>query len=299
MAISESQLDTWSAQGSVQQSKNTYNSVKNALEDVDSPYFEKSFEVFLQGSYGNDTNVYAESDVDTVIRLDSIWRSDLSALPPEQQEAYHAVYPNATYRFSEFKNGVASQLADSFGQSEVSPGDRAFHIKPNGGRRTADVVACFQYRRYIRFISEDDYKYFPGIIIPSTSEGDIINYSKLHSEALTNKHQDTNRWFKPTVRIFKNMRNKLVEDSVIAEEIACSYYIEGLLYNVPSEKFGTDWGTTFCNNLNWLRQANRSQFMCPHGQHLLLGSSNVQWLPGNCTSFLDELVRLWNNWVRN
>src|SRR6266487_2006361 len=109
MAIPETQLDTWSAQGSVTQSKQTYASVKNALEDIDSPYFEKSFEVFLQGSYGNDTNVYAESDVDTVIRLDSIMRSDVSALPPEQRKAYHAAYKDATYKFSEFKDGVARQ----------------------------------------------------------------------------------------------------------------------------------------------------------------------------------------------
>ena len=296
MAIPESQLNTWSSQGSIIQSKNTYGSVKSALEQGKAAYSDRAFEVFLQGSYGNDTNVYAESDVDTVIRLDSIMRSDLSALSPEQQEAYHATYANATYTFKEFKNGVASRLADSFGAAQVSPGDRAFHIKPNGGRRSADVVACYQYRRYTRFASENDQHYFPGIIICGTSKGDIINYPKLHSRGVTTKHQATNGWLKPTIRIFKNLRNRLIEIGTIAEDTACSYYIEGMLYNVPPENFRADYGTTFCNAVNWLLKVDRSKLICPHGQHLLLGSANVQWEPAQCAVFLDQLVNLWNNW---
>src|SRR5437763_738309 len=81
--------------------------------------------------------------------------------PRKQQQAYNATFNDATYKFSDFKAGVAKQLADSFGALNVNAGDRAFHIKPNSARRSADVVACFQYRRYVRFISRDDYKYYP------------------------------------------------------------------------------------------------------------------------------------------
>ena len=73
MPIPESQLEIWSKQGSISQSSSTYASVKNALEDSKAIYKDQSFEVLLQGSYGNDTNIYAESDVDVVIRLDSIF----------------------------------------------------------------------------------------------------------------------------------------------------------------------------------------------------------------------------------
>lgn len=69
MAIPESQLETWSKQGSVTQSSTTYQIIRNALLDAKAVYADKTFEVFLQGSYGNDTNIYAESDVDTVMRL--------------------------------------------------------------------------------------------------------------------------------------------------------------------------------------------------------------------------------------
>ncbi|OHD48947.1 MAG: hypothetical protein A2096_10405 [Spirochaetes bacterium GWF1_41_5] len=50
------------------QSSNTFNSIKNVLEDSSTPYAGKNFKVFLQGSYGNDTNIYTESDVGIVIR---------------------------------------------------------------------------------------------------------------------------------------------------------------------------------------------------------------------------------------
>src|SRR6516162_3718720 len=106
MAIPESQLETWSHQGSITQSKNTYATVKRALEAPDTKYAGKSFEVFLQGSYGNDTNIYAESDVDVVIRLDSTCFSDTSALPPEQLAAFDAAFVPATYSYPDFKTHV-------------------------------------------------------------------------------------------------------------------------------------------------------------------------------------------------
>ena len=42
MAIPESQLDTWSAQGAVQQSKTTYAIVKGVLESTSAPYSARS-----------------------------------------------------------------------------------------------------------------------------------------------------------------------------------------------------------------------------------------------------------------
>ena len=62
MGIPESQLERWSHQGSITQSSETYNTIRNVLDDAASPYAGKDYTIFLQGSYGNDTNIYAESD---------------------------------------------------------------------------------------------------------------------------------------------------------------------------------------------------------------------------------------------
>jgi hypothetical protein len=65
-----------------------------------------------------------------------------------------------------------------------------------------------------------------------------VNFPKLHAQACTDKHQVTKSWYKPTVRIFKNMRNRMIDKGIISDELAPSYYIEGALWNVPVEKFG-------------------------------------------------------------
>jgi hypothetical protein len=295
MAISETQLTTWSSQGSITQSKNTYATVKNALESPNALYADKSYEVFLQGSYGNDTNIYADSDVDTVIRLTSIMTSDLSHLPSNQQTAYHQTFPTATYTFAEFKNAVGVRLRTAFGENFVEPGDKAFHIVPNGSRRNADVVVCHQYRRYIRFNNITDQEFVPGIIISNTSKGDVINYPKVHSDNLTAKHQATTQWLKPMIRIFKNMRNVLIERGVIADDTAPSYFIEGLLYNVPNNNFGGNYADTFCRCFDWLWGTDRSQLICPNQLYRILGSSNVQWTSTKCDQYLNAMLRLWHN----
>jgi hypothetical protein len=297
MAIPSSQLETWSHQGSVTESSSTYQTIRTALTDSKAVYADKSFNVFLQGSYGNGTNIYAESDVDTVIRLDSIFRGDVRQLPADQQAAYHQAYPgSAGYTFGEFNKGVITRLTNAFGADAITQGNKAIAIKANGSRRSADVIACYQYRRYTRFKNATDNAYISGIIFPSSWSGEIINYPKLHAENLTTKQQATSKWFKPIVRIVKNMRKKMVKDGTIANDVAPSYYIEGMLYNVPNSKFGTGYGDSFVNSLNWLLETDRTKLTCANEQYWLLGTSSVQWTATKCDQFLNSLVKLWNNW---
>ncbi|WP_230620407.1 nucleotidyltransferase domain-containing protein [Xanthomonas arboricola] len=150
MGIPESQLETWSHQGSITQSASTYSTIKNALESADAAYHGKNFKVFLQGSYGNDTNIYAESDVDVVIRLDDVYYSDLTQLSPEDKEAYDRAFVPATYSYDQYKQDVLKALTDRFG-SDVKAGDKAIAVAANGSRRKADIIASMQFRRYWKF----------------------------------------------------------------------------------------------------------------------------------------------------
>lgn len=293
MAIPNSQLETWSRQGSITQSATTYSSVKSALESANSLYKDKSFEVFLQGSYGNDTNIYAESDVDVVIRLDSIFRGDIDSLSNEGKEAYHNL-PNATYDFSDFKKHVLIRLENAFGKESVVKGEKAIKIKPNQSRRSVDVIVAHEYRRYHSW----PYGYTSGIVFPTQSGDEVINYPKNHSENCTTKHQGTNGNFKPMVRLFKNLRSKLVEDRKILEDIAPSYFIEGLIHNVPENLFTGTYGNMVVNVLNWFHNmSDRTNLVCANGQYYLLRDvSQVCWPPANAEKFISEAIKLWNNW---
>jgi hypothetical protein len=121
MAVPETQLVTWAKQGSITQSSTTYATIKRALEASETKYADKSYEVFLQGSYGNDTNIYAESDVDVVIRLDAIYHYDIEALTPAEQATFNAVLVPGTYPYAEYKADVIAALAKSFGAADVNP----------------------------------------------------------------------------------------------------------------------------------------------------------------------------------
>ena len=297
MAISESQLKTWANQGSVTQSSATYATIKSALEHPNAEYSNRNFKVFLQGSYGNATNIYAESDVDVVIRYDGAFFHDADQLPPDQQAAFHAVYPDGTYSYNNFRDHVQAALVTSFGES-VKPGKKAIKIEANASRRSADVVVAFEYRRYHKFNGVYDERHDTGICFHSQSGARIANYPKQHSENLTAKHAATDHNFKPIARIFKNMRSRLVDDGILEEGTAPSYYIEGLLYNVTNDKFTGSYAEAVLKILKWLHlTTDRAKFVCANEQYYLLrDNSHTCWPIADGDKFIKAIVELWDNW---
>ncbi|WP_172961465.1 nucleotidyltransferase domain-containing protein [Pandoraea apista] len=297
MPIPESQLETWSHQGSITQSSSTYNSIKNVLEASTTPYASKSFKVFLQGSYGNDTNIYAESDVDIIIRLDDCFFSDLDLLSEEEKTAYKQAFNDATYTHMDFKRDVLSVLTDQYG-SAVKAGDKAIAIDANGSRRKSDVIVATQFRRYSKFRSSSDSEYAEGICFFNAAGERIANYPKQHSANLITKHQASSKWLKPMARVFKNMRSRMVDDGLIKAGTAPSYYIEGLLYNVPNEKLMSKYQNCVVNTLNWYRQeAKKADLVCANEQYYLLRDGyHTCWPQANCDAFIEAAVKLWNEW---
>lgn len=297
MPIPESQLETWSHQGSITQSSNTYNTIKNALEASTAPYAGKNFKVFLQGSYGNDTNIYAESDVDIVIRLDDCFQSDLTDLTEVEKAAYKSAFSDATYTHVDFKRDVLSVLTAQYGAA-VKGGDKAIVIDAYGTRRKADVIVTIPFRRYFKFRSSNDSEYVEGICFWNSQGQRIANYPKQHSANLTTKHQNTSKWFKPMARVLKNMRSRMVDGGLLKAGIAPSYYIEGLLYNVPNEKLTTSYQDCVVNVLNWYRQeASKTALLCANEQYYLLRDGHhTSWTQANCDAFVEAAVRLWNDW---
>ena len=295
MSISESQLEVWAKPGAVTTSASTYATIKAALESPYTNYRGKDFEVFLQGSYGNDTNIYKESDVDVVIQLNSTFLKDISSLPPDQAALYGSIFSSADYLYATYKADVIKALKDAFG-SDAIPGKKAIKIKAYGNRRSADVIPACQFRRYKHFRSLTDQDFTEGIYFEGNSGDSIKNYPKEHSKNLTSRHQATGKMFKPFVRILKNMRTRLVDAGTIPADLAPSYFIEGLLYNIPAAKFATNYQDTFVACMEWLRTADRTEFVCANWQYYLLrGDSAVTWTPESCGAFISAIIKMWND----
>lgn len=297
MGIPETQFDTWAHQGSIAQSSETYNRIKDALEAQGTPYADKNFKVFLQGSYGNDTNIWSESDVDVVIKLNDCFHHDLNSLSEPEKAAFKQYFNDATYTHVDFKRDVVQVLSDAYGQ-DIAVGAKAVAIAARGNRRKADVIVATQFRRYQKFNGGLDQTYTEGICFWNSAGQRIANYPKQHSDNLTLKHQATNARLKPMVRIFKNLRSRCVTDGILTSGAAPSYYLEGLLYNVPSSKFVNSYRDTFANVINWLeREADKEKLVCANEQYYLLrDGEHTCWPKKDGQAFLDAAVRLWNSW---
>ena len=106
MTIPEFQLESWSHQGAVDSSSLTYRPIQTALAAESSPIRDRNYDIYLQGSYKNDTNIRGDSDVDVVVQLNETFYRDLSALPEVQRRSYDMVHQGATYQWIDFRTDV-------------------------------------------------------------------------------------------------------------------------------------------------------------------------------------------------
>lgn len=290
MAIPEAQLDTWSHQGSITNSASTGNSVKNALDTYTGFPEGITFNVYLQGSYKNDTNVYGESDVDVVVELTSSFQNNLT-----QEQKTSLGFTSADYGFSDFRNDVDACLQAYYGANNVSLENKVIKISPTTNRLDADVLVCSQYRLYYGALNANNHH--KGVVFTTRNTYQkIINFPKKHSDNGTAKHQATSQWFKPTVRIFKNMRNHLVNNYGFQKSVAPSYFIECMLANIPHNQFGTNYQTTIINCHNYLTRNSKDGFMCLNGVRPLWGDTTENWNQADANTFLEQVAQLWNNW---
>ncbi|MDO7837569.1 nucleotidyltransferase [Sphingobium sp. HBC34] len=293
MPIAENQLETWAHQGSTVQSASTYEATRRVLLSPNAPYASRNFEIFLQGSYGNDTNIYADSDVDIVICLTSTYYENIEALTPPDKLRHDFDWSAASYQVSDFKREVAAWLMSNFG-SRVDPSGKAIFVPGSGGRRDSDVLACAQYRHYRSYAYPYSSDYAEGICFWPPIGGRIENYPKQHSANLTSKHQATGGWVKPLVRIFKNWRNAMIREGVLPQGLAPSYFIEGMLWNVPDSLFGRNHQSCVANALAWLRAIDPSKLSCANDQHWLVRDGpSVCWRPAAFKTFVDAAEHDW------
>lgn len=296
MPIPETQLKTWSAQGSITQSAATYDTIKTVLNDSSSPYYLKDFSIFLQGSYGNNTNVWSDSDVDIIIRLNQTFYSDLSHLEQGAKSSFDITYPDVQYGFHEFRKEIVDWLTKHFG-SDVKLGKKAIFVKGNNGRRDADVLVCAKLRRYRKGSTGSDSQYDEGICFFLQDMTRVINFPEQHRDNGITKHQNSSEWFKKMVRVYKNLRNRMVDDGYLLEGVAPSYFIEGMLWNVPSEKFGISFEDSFVNSFNWVNNSDKTQLACANDLYWLIreGEGNC-WNPADFETYTSAVKKYWSEW---
>jgi hypothetical protein len=250
-------------------------------------------EVFLQGSYGNDTNVWADSDVDIVLKHTGAYYRDLSQLPKDQQTRYENEHSgNASYGYEPFKADAEAYIKRLYNRVQV--GKKAVFVPGNNGRRNADILVCQQSRRYTSY-EPGKIGYHEGVTFFSGGNR-IDNFPKQHCANLTSKHQATKSNFKPMVRLFKSMRNAMIEKGLLAEGVAPSYFIEGMLWSVPNDKFTGDYRDMWVACFNWIVTADETKLACANDLYWLIReNSAVCWPSANFHRFAAALKQYWES----
>lgn len=286
MPIPESQLKSWSNLGSQQASAKTYRSIKKALTEYSWPT-AMDHKVYLQGSYPNFTNIRGDSDVDIVVETTNVFYHNILY----EHQAHYGLTHRGSYDWKQFRAEVKAALSNYYGHNEVieSRSGKCIKVLGKGGRLNADVVPCVTYKKYT------NYSHFvTGITFWTNYDVQVINYPKIHIKNGSDKNFRCGENYKKTVRIFKNARNAVNSDFP-------SYFLECMLYNVPTNCFSGCNGEIFCNVLNFLNRAKTDgtlqNFQCQNEQQSMFGNELHQVSIYSAHILIEQLKDLWNHWV--
>ena len=296
MSISNQQLETWSNQGGTGISSKVYASIQHSLTKDSSPLNGRGVEIFLQGSYANDTNTHGDSDVDVVVLCKDSFRSDLTALTPQLQKLHQETFPNASYLWEHLRDDVLAALRAHYGNAAVQQGKKAIKVKTGDGRMTADVLPAIGFRRYATFVDKDNLTAHWGIHFVDSNGIGITNYPKYHIERGQSKNgvDRTKGRYKPTIRLFKNFRSFMVDKGHLDASVAPSYFIECALHNVPDAVFQGEFRTTVPAIIENLRHAPYANLRSQNGVTSLIGTGPTQWTQDHFTAFINTAKDVWD-----
>lgn len=247
MKYSESQLESFTkplSESENQRCENMINMIKDAIEDYygetrDYKAQLNNYEIFLQGSYANNTNVRQNSDVDICVMYKNIFSYEMP-----QGYTLDKNYSDSTLNYYDLRNMIKSALIKKFGNGRVQDKNKSIRILSNTYTTDADVVVAFQYRKYI-----NGSNYIEGIYYKALDGTIIKNYPKVHIKNGNNKNDETNHMYKKMVRIFKKIMYDMQDDSIPNSNEVKGFVIECMCYNYPNDKLYKYMETKYTDNL--------------------------------------------------
>jgi len=223
----EDQLSRWTGPSSDTEKDKQDRTERMIREAIDShePFNGCSLKVYAKGSYANNTNVRADSDVDIAVECTDVlyWEESEKGVHAPG-EPYEGIWTPAKLRAE-----LVSAMKAKFSTQVDSSGSTAIQINSNLARVDADVVPCFSFRYYMKHGSIDGTKIF------KTDGSNIVNYPAQQLEYGIAKNKQTGYAYKKGVRLLKRIENNMAKDGSFRE--LPSFFIECLAYNCPNTVF--------------------------------------------------------------
>ena len=285
---SEETLNKWAKPASETEEKRISNAIKmikEAIQGYDN-LKDKDIEIFVQGSYANNTNVRAKSDVDVCVMLkDTFYREYPNGYTKE-----HYGFVAGTNSFDDFRKDVINALKNKYGKENIKPGNKSIKMESTSYRVEADAVPAFQYRNYKIINSTDKNHFVEGIKFYSNTKDEVINYPKEHIANGKTKNSDTQRRYKRTARIFKRIRHQMLQNGVPVKKCISSFLIESLLFNVPNYQFSHDepWNNKIKDIIEYIHNDDKENYIEVSGK-LNLFDETRKWDIDSVDKFLKQM----------
>ena len=254
---------------------------------------KRDIEIFVQGSYGNNTNVRKESDIDVCVML----RSTFFSKYPQGVSRANYGFTEGTNSYSDFRKWVIKAMNDKFGSDYVDTGNKSVKIQSNSYHVHADVVPAFQYRNYTGDRRIDSENFVEGIKFFSSTKETIVNYPKLHIENGKAKNAETKRRYKRLIRIFKRIKIQMENEGKSVNSTITSFLLSGLIYNLPNSIFNDldTWEDRIKKAIIYLWNHTKESSDCGDwtevSEMLLLFNPDRKWTHQDVNFFLKEM---WN-----
>lgn len=247
MRYTESQLESFTKPISDSENQRCENMIRMVKEAIQGYYAEtrdykmniSNYEIFLQGSYANNTNVKQTSDVDICVMYKNVFHYEM----PEGY-SLDSKYINSNLNYFDLRNLIKKALIKKFGADRVVDKNKAIRILSNSYTTDADVVVAFQYRKYT-----DSTNFQEGIFYRALDYSTVINYPKVHIKNGNTKNIETNFMYKKMVRIFKKIMYDMQDDNIYVSKEAKGFVLECMVYNISNKDMFNHSETKYTDSL--------------------------------------------------
>lgn len=285
-------------EGSFDFYKNCINHALDKLKKEFSFFNRQDVKIYIQGSYANGTMVDEFAKLEIVVEFGLNSFGELAKKPKLNVKTIWLQNSLIKKRIVSFKPNIHLQLIKKFlleslieetGNDGIYNNSKSIFIPAyKVNKIPCEILPCYT----LSGEKENE----SVIIFDSYINRYVAAFPKLHCKNLSIKDEETNGSFIKMVRVLRNIRDILINNEIIDDKFAPSYFLECLLYNVPSELYKGSLSSVMLKILNYLINCNLNKFVCAHEQFKMFGNNSDAWTVYKARSFINLLIQIWNEY---
>jgi len=262
--------------------------VKKMAKQTKNVVSEKTVDIYIHGSYANNTNIFFPSNLEICVEL---------KVKPYAYRLTDNYYVQHELEFTPkaFREMLFETLFEIIAPN-CDQNDKCIIMEKFGKlRHTVEITPCISFE-----YTEVNGALFKGVILHDTTKhADIATFPKLHAKNGQTKDIMCEGNFRRIVRLFKSLA--AVHSRETGAPMVRGYFIECLLFNVPDTLFrGSASGPSpqlekdilqeiFLKVLNYLMHANIDGFVCQNLVWQLFGTAAEFWNPADAHRFISAM----------